>query len=89
MHEDQPTNITVSKEQASNLSIGDKVSITVKGVVTGIREKYYMESGPMDMKKEKKKEPQYFDVELKKTSVSGIEGNKANKEYDKMIGKNT
>jgi len=89
MHEDMATRLVITKEQASNVSIGDKVSVTVNGVVTGISENMSYAMTPMDVnkKEEKKKEPKYFDLELKKTEISGLGGNKAEKEYRKIAGK--
>lgn len=86
-HDNMPTRVTVSKEQAGAFSIGSKVSLTLSGVVTGIHESMYAEPTPMGHEEKKKKEPEYFEVELKKTTVSGIEGNKANRELEKMTGK--
>ena len=87
MHEDIPTRIMLNKEQASELSIGDKISITVSGVVTGISERMYDQPTADGEKKPKKEKEKYFDLELKKTTISGIEGNSADKEYKKMGGK--
>lgn len=64
------TTICMSKEQAGDVSVGDKVSVTVSGEVVGIERRYDDEKR--------------FDVRLKGTRVDWIEGNRADKALKEM-----
>jgi len=65
------TCIPVTKEQAKQVSIGDRVEISVEGEVSGVHERY--DGGG-------------YDLELKTPNVSGIKGNQADKAYKEMKG---
>lgn len=73
-----PTCIRMSKDQAQEVSIGDKVKITVQGEVTSISRDDF---GPLDKANGK------YRVELKKASVSQISTDMADKELRSLQGK--
>ena len=79
-----PTCIKVSKEQAGKVSIGDKVSIKVQGIVTGVNER--TNYGMVEVNSKPKKE-KYYEIELKESSVSEILENKADKALKEMTRK--
>lgn len=66
-----PTMVKMTKAQAGQLSVGDKVSITISGEVQGIRKHFDTAS---------------YEVEIKDSKVSGIEGNSADKAMKEMRG---
>ncbi len=68
---EQKTCVPVTKEQAKQVSIGDRVEIAVEGEVSGVHERY--DGGG-------------YDLEIKTPSVSGIKGNQADKAYKEMTG---
>lgn len=62
-----PTRIRLTKDQAGDVAIGDKVSITVSGEVTGITaQKDYGPKG--------KETVTGYEVELSKSKVTGMSG---------------
>lgn len=66
--------LRMTKEQASQLVIGESVSATVKGTVKGVRECY--------------DDKQMYDVDLKKASVTSAHTvNSADKAYKKLVQK--
>lgn len=69
---ESPTRICVSKSQAGDVSVGQKVSITVEGEVQGIRKDYGDGSK--------------YELELKDSEVTDITTSKADKAYDEMMG---
>lgn len=69
---ESPTRICVTKDQAGDVSVGQKVSITVKGEVQGIRKDYG------DVSK--------YEIELKDSEVTDISTNKADKELANFMG---
>ncbi len=71
------TSIKVNKEQAGEVSIGDKISITISGEVKGIRESYFT---TQDGK------PKYWEIELRPSKVDNIGGNKADKSLKSLKG---
>ena len=66
-----PTQIRLTKEQASNFSVGDKVKVSVEGKVVGIRQNKSWDS------KTDKNTVTGYEVELEDSSVVNIETNPA------------
>ena len=71
--EQPPTRICVTKAQAGDVYVGQKISITVEGEVQGIRKDYY--------------DGTKYEIEIKDSEVTDISGNKADEEYEGMMGK--
>ncbi len=67
------TRVIITKEQAQGISVGQDVKITIGGSVSGISETF----------EDKNK----FDLEIKKTQVSGIKSNLADKAVKEMSKK--
>ena len=70
-----PTPIRMSKGEATNFSIGDKVTVTISGEVVNIRECYRSSENEI---------PKY-DVDLKDSHIVRLEGNMADKEMKTMM----
>jgi hypothetical protein len=69
------TTVTISKDQASSINVGQTVSLKVSGMVKGVREAYG------DYR------PKMYEVEIEDTKVSGIESNQADKALADLKGK--
>lgn len=71
-----PTRIKVTKAQAGQVSVGDRIQVTIAGEVTGVTQcSSYGDT------------PKSYELELKKSKVSGLSYNKADRELRKMMGK--
>lgn len=75
--EERLTNIKITKDQASKLSVGKDVDFGISGEVVSVGEIRY----PDERDKGK------FEVGLKKVSISGLEGNSADKALKKITRK--
>lgn len=75
-----PTQIRLTKAQAGNFSIGDKVKISVSGKVVGIRQNKSWNGNTG------KDEVVGYEVELEDSSVVDIETNPAAKSLKEMKG---
>lgn len=71
--EQPPTRVCVTKAQAGDVYVGQKISITVEGEVQGIRKDYGDGSK--------------YEIELKDSEVTDISGNKADDELETLAGK--
>ena len=67
-----PSIIRVTKEQAKEATIGEKISITLSGTVKSIRQCY--------------DDKENYEIELSDSESTDISGNKADKEYANFMG---
>lgn len=74
-----PTRIRVNKDQASEIAIGEKVTITVTGSVVAIQAQKDYRDG--------KDVINGYEIELDKSSVTDISGNPAEKAIRDLKGK--
>lgn len=63
--------VQISKDQAKQLSVGDKVEITVSGEVTGVQKMF---------------DGNEYDLHLENYTLSGLKGNSADKALKEMTG---
>ena len=73
-----PTCIKLTKDQASQIAIGDKTSFTVSGEVTAIRARMGFTGDAEKV--------EGYEVELKKSKVTSISGNPAEKALKDLKG---